>query len=462
MPSRRAISVEQKRALRAYKRANPSLSNINLRSWFYTTYKQQIALSSISEILSNRYAPLDNIPSEQPARAGQRRFRREHLPELEDALFQWIQHAEQHITISAETIREKAKFFWDRLEIYRDQEMPTFSNGWLQGFQRRRGIADRTKHSELASARTAVFEMNAIRQALASFQPQDIFNCDESGLFWKRVPDRSLSTRSLPGRRKEKVRITIHFCVNQDGSERLPLWVIGRSMTPRAFRAARINIQSLGAYWRNNKSAWMISTIMEEWLRWFDLRMTGRKVALLMDNFSAHEKAVANINTSARPLQNTLVIWLPANTTSKYQPLDQGIINTWKTLWRREWVRYMLREYDAQRDPLATIDILKAIRWGIRAWEFDLSDQTILNCFRKALYAESAPEDQAQASFAEIYNNVQRLQSINATREAMDIKQFLNPDDERLLIVLRASKTRFWLNSRIPKMEILKRRTQIM
>lgn len=146
----------------------------------------------------------------------------------------------------------------------------------------------------------------------------------------------------------------MHFAVNQDASERLPPWIIGRSATPHAFSATRINIQSLGVYWRHNKSAWMTGAIMEEWLRWFDLRITGRKVALLMDNFSAHEKAVQEINMSSQPLQNTLIIWLPANTTSKYQPLDQGIINTWKTLWRQQWVRYMLQEYEAGRDPVTT------------------------------------------------------------------------------------------------------------
>lgn len=44
--------------------------------------------------------------------------------------------------------------------------------------------------------------------------------------------------------------------------------------------------------------------------------MTGRKVALLMDNFSAHQAAVADILASKTPLKNTLIIWLPTNSTS--------------------------------------------------------------------------------------------------------------------------------------------------
>lgn len=190
---RSAISIEQKKALRAYKRDNPTISNIAIGNWFKTTFQRPIALSSVSEILSKRYAFLDEQHHRQLA---QQRNRREHWPELENALFQWIQRAEQHITITSATIREKAEFFWRNLADYKDQEMPTFSNGWLQGFQQRRGIKGYKQYGELASAASAEDEMNCIRQALASFRPQDIFNCDETGLFWKLTPFYTFSTLS--------------------------------------------------------------------------------------------------------------------------------------------------------------------------------------------------------------------------------------------------------------------------
>lgn len=50
-----------------------------------------------------------------------------------------------------------------------------------------------------------------------------------------------------------------------------------------------------------------------EFLRWFDMKMNGRKVALLIDNFSAHQAAAAEILASQQLLQSTLIIWLPAN-----------------------------------------------------------------------------------------------------------------------------------------------------
>jgi hypothetical protein len=150
--------------------------------------------------------------------------------------------------------------------------------------------------------------MITIRQAISTYSLRDQFNCDETALYWKRVPDRSLAARRLPGRRKENARISAHFCCNVDGSERLPTWYIGTAKTPRAFNAAGINIQNLNLIWRHNRKGWMTADIMEEWLRWFDSRMAGRKVVLHMDNFSAHEAATKSINSTTFPLQNTLVI----------------------------------------------------------------------------------------------------------------------------------------------------------
>lgn len=57
----------------------------------------------------------------------------------------------------------------------------------------------------------------------------------------------------------------------------------------------------------------MTIQIFIEFLRWFDMKMNGRKVALLIDNFSAHQAAAAEILASQQLLQSTLIIWLPAN-----------------------------------------------------------------------------------------------------------------------------------------------------
>ena len=118
--------------------------------------------------------------------------------------------------------------------------------------------------------------MENLRLECLNYHPRDIFNIDETGLFWKLQPDRSLATKQTSGGKKSKDRITIALCANGDGSEKLNPWIIGRSKNPRCFK--HVNRKNLRIIYRYNKSKWMTGIICEEWLQWFDRLMAGRKV----------------------------------------------------------------------------------------------------------------------------------------------------------------------------------------
>ena len=118
-------------------------------------------------------------------------------------------------------------------------------------------------------------QLATIREVVASYEANDVFNCDETGLLWKKVPDRSLITRRIPGRKKDKSRITAHFCANSDRTEKLPIWFIGMAKTPKAFTAAGVRVENMNIKWRHSKNVWMTTPIMTEWLPWFDSRMTA-------------------------------------------------------------------------------------------------------------------------------------------------------------------------------------------
>jgi hypothetical protein len=126
---------------------------------------------------------------------------------------------------------------------------------------------------------------------------------------------------------------------------------------------------------------------MLEWLHWFDNRMHGKKVLLLLDNFPAHELAVQFLEDAKETgggLQNTTVKWLPPNATSVHQPLDQGIIKNWKTYVCKQFVRFMVETFDAGQDPMAKMNVLRAVRWGINAWENEVMLGTIQNCWARS------------------------------------------------------------------------------
>jgi hypothetical protein len=57
---------------------------------------------------------------------------------------------------------------------------------------------------------------------------------DETGLFWRQMPNGGLSKDGLAGQKRDKSRITIAAITNATGSDQLPLWLIGTAKIPRA------------------------------------------------------------------------------------------------------------------------------------------------------------------------------------------------------------------------------------
>jgi hypothetical protein len=170
--------------------------------------------------------------------------------------------------ITGDILRAQAHQIWNRLLQYNEEEEPKWSNGWLDRFKKRYNIKEYKQHGEGASAEVntplAIQQMNNLRLECSNYHPRDIFNMDETGLFWKLQPDRSLATKQTSGGKKSKDRITIALCANGDGSEKLNPWIIGRSKNPRCFK--HINRKNLRIIYRHNKSKWMTGIICEEWL----------------------------------------------------------------------------------------------------------------------------------------------------------------------------------------------------
>jgi hypothetical protein len=76
--------------------------------------------------------------------------------------------------------------------------------------------------------------MKGLQTLAGEFQEEDIYNMDETGLYWRMTPSCGLATRSQPGLKKDKTQISIVLCVNATGTDRLPVWIIGKSKNPQA------------------------------------------------------------------------------------------------------------------------------------------------------------------------------------------------------------------------------------
>jgi hypothetical protein len=98
---------------------------------------------------------------------------------------------------------------------------------------------------------------------------------------------------------------------------------------------------------------------MEEYLRLLDNKIRGRSFFYSTSSL-AHELGVQLVG-GLDGLHHVRIRWLPANTTSHWQPLDQGVIASFKVQYRRQWITYMLRQYEVGKDPNKTVALLKAV-----------------------------------------------------------------------------------------------------
>jgi len=83
----------------------------------------------------------------------------------------------------------------------------------------------------------------------------------------------------------------------------------------------------------------MTGLLFQEWLSWFDRRMAGRRVLLVVDNAPSH-------SLGGIPLEHTQLLFLPPRTTSLAQPLDAGIIAAFKLRYRRLQMMHAMELYE--------------------------------------------------------------------------------------------------------------------
>ncbi|KAL2630849.1 hypothetical protein R1flu_015535 [Riccia fluitans] len=241
-----------------------------------------------------------------------------------------VDHESQD-AIEFSSIRDSAKEF-------------KFSNGWLQGFKSRHGIFVHVRQSEggLAEISEEVQDRIEVVKALISgYDPEDVFNMDETSLFFQLEPNRTLSTRSISGKKKSKNSLSIALTENMTDTWKLPPFIVYKYSNPRAFSCRSIRrLENLGILWSANSKAWKTIKLFEKFLLDFErrLREAGRKSALLLvDNFTGHK--IVSVQDQIRILR---VEFLPPNVTAVYQPMDAGITRAFKTHYRKHLIHLKL------------------------------------------------------------------------------------------------------------------------
>ena len=97
-----------------------------------------------------------------------------------------------------------------------------------------------------------------IQKLFEKFNADDIFNSDETGLYYRANPNASLTYEyeSFSGSKKTLDRLKVLSCANMSGS--------GKSAKPLCFKGVNVKLLTLSYY--SNSNAWMTSAIFAYWL----------------------------------------------------------------------------------------------------------------------------------------------------------------------------------------------------
>ena len=141
------------------------------------------------------------------------------------------------------------------------------------------------------------------------------------------MPDKTFEFKDVKchGGKQSKDRLTALVCANMSGTDKLPMFVIGKSQNAPCFK----NVKSLPTEYVANKKAWMTSEIFTNWLHQIDKKMIKKKrsIVMIVDNCPAHPHV--------KGLKSMKLVFLPPNTTSVTQPMDQGVIRNLKLHYRK-------------------------------------------------------------------------------------------------------------------------------
>ncbi|KAK4303744.1 hypothetical protein Pmani_024265 [Petrolisthes manimaculis] len=306
--------------------------------------------------------------------------------EMENALTLWMEDMRRRkLTISGPMVQEQAYTIQSQIVAKQGkstEEMKfTASTGWLYKFMKRIGTKNITVTGEAASADYGAAEEMKIKMKEMveeiNYSPQQVWNCDETGLYWKRMPKRTYIMKNeekAPGLKVSKQRLTVLLMANAAGTERLKPLVIHHSARPRAFK--NVFISKLPVLWRANKKAWMTSSIFDEWYIEHAIpaienvnkkHNMANRAMVITDNASSHSKHLCTVSDDVK------LCFLPPNVTSLIQPLDQGVIALFKRYYLRFTMQQMANAMDRDKDLTApafwkSYTIKDAIANISRAW----------------------------------------------------------------------------------------------
>ena len=340
------------------------------------------------------------------------------------------QRSSQRI-INKNLIREKAREIF--ASLYNGLEFKS-SAGYVSAFCRRHGFKTAKQHGESGSAdkeEASKFVQSVFPSIAQEYSKEQIYNADEFGLQYCELPTNTIVTpkeNQVSGVKQDMRKVTILACANASGSHKLRLAFIHKSANPRCFK--NISKADLPVYYNHSSSSWMTASIFTHWfhiefvvqVRAY-LQQAGleQKAVLLVDNCKAHPKGLKSDDGKIR------CMFLPANTTSLIQPMDQGPISVFKRTFRSSIVRDIINRDTSIKAFIKFIhsNILYVIQRCASIWS-NISKTSFVSSWHNLKYNLDVAHEEENFQLDEMINFFARLQ----LDEASVMEWFNNVEEE--------------------------------
>ena len=192
-----------------------------------------------TRILINKEKIVTAYETNEPGE--RKRCRAATFTDVNEAIYKWYLLVRQrNIPVSGPMLQEEAREIATRLD-----PSTTFkaSNGWLDSFKKRHSIKQMTVSGECGDVRDETVSgwKERLKTLMIGYKPEDIWNTDETGCFYRALPEKTLSDKKKEcrGGKKAKERITVSFFVSATG-EKMPPIVIGKAKIQDVLKASEI------------------------------------------------------------------------------------------------------------------------------------------------------------------------------------------------------------------------------
>jgi hypothetical protein len=89
---------------------------------------------------------------------------------------------------------------------------------------------------------------------LSYYAPEDVYNMDETGLYFRAHPNKRLAQGKVKGWKLHNELVTLALVVNSTGTDKLKLLMIYMSKQPRCFGRWQPHEY---VWWHSKKTTWM-------------------------------------------------------------------------------------------------------------------------------------------------------------------------------------------------------------